>query len=63
MRDKLDAMNDNFNGKLDAINEKFDGKFDALTSSINRTKVWALALYIALAGTLFGTLARGFGWI
>ena len=26
-------------------------------------KVWALTLYMALAGALFGVLARGFGWI
>jgi hypothetical protein len=26
-------------------------------------KVWALVLYIALAAGIFGTMARGFGWL
>ena len=56
MRDKLDA-------KIDA---KFDGLtawIDRLSDSLAAAKVWALLLYIALAAGLFGTLARGFGWL
>jgi hypothetical protein len=41
----------------------FDAKFDRLAESLASAKVWALVLYIALAGGLFGTLARGFGWL
>ena len=47
---------------------KFDSKFDGVNAKIDTRdrclgEVWALTLYIALAGALFGTLARGFGWI
>jgi uncharacterized coiled-coil protein SlyX len=52
LRDKIDA-------KLDAVNARIDKLVDSLASA----KVWALVLYIALAGGLFGTLARGFGWL
>jgi hypothetical protein len=52
LRDRMDA-------KLDDVNAKIDKLRESLASAI----VWALVLYVALAGTLFGTLARGFGWI
>ena len=38
-------------------------KMDTLKDSITAAQVWALVLYIALAGGMFGTMARGFGWI
>jgi hypothetical protein len=38
-------------------------KLDKLGESIASAKLWALMLYVALAGALFGVLARGFGWI
>jgi hypothetical protein len=50
--------------------QRFDAKLDALKDSIGATKdsigtakVWALVLYIALTAAMFGTMARGFGWI
>ena len=38
-------------------------KVEDVKDSIASTKIWALMLYIALAAALFGTLARGFGWL
>ena len=38
-------------------------RIDRLVESLAAAKSWALVLYIALAGGLFGTLARGFGWL
>ena len=38
-------------------------RIDRLVESLASAKIWALVLYIALAGGLFSTLARGFGWI
>ena len=38
-------------------------RIDRLVESLAAAKVWALVLYIALAAGLFGTLARGFGWL
>jgi hypothetical protein len=52
LRDRMDARFDGVNARI-----------DKLTDSLASAKVWALLLYIALAGGLFGTLARGFGWL
>ena len=40
-----------------------DGKFERVFDSIASAKIWALTLYIALAVAMFGTMARGFGWL
>ena len=61
--EKFDGLNAKFDAKIDALDAKFDKKFDGVKDSIAKAKVWALVLYIALAGGLFGTLARGFDWI
>jgi hypothetical protein len=48
---------------LRSLRDGMDVKFDALTHTISRAQIWALMLYIALAAGMFGTMARGFGWI
>ena len=53
------SLRDRMDFKLDAVNARIDKLVDSLASA----KLWALVLYIALAGGLFGTLARGFGWL
>jgi hypothetical protein len=37
-------------------------RLDSLKDSLASAKVWALGLYIALAGSLLYVLARGFRW-
>jgi hypothetical protein len=37
-------------------------RLDSLKDSLASAKVWALGLYIALAGSLLYVLARGFKW-
>ena len=37
-------------------------RVDSLKDSLASAKVWALGLYIALAGSLLYVLARGFKW-
>ena len=59
LRDKIDALRDNMEVKFQATNARLDKFHDSLASA----KVWALMLYIALAGANFGALARGLGWI
>jgi hypothetical protein len=55
---------------MDTMTERFDAKFEALRQSIDGIKdsvaaasLRAFAPYIALAAAMFGTMARGFGWI
>jgi hypothetical protein len=59
LKSDLRSLRDKMDVKLDAVNARIDKLVDSLASA----KVWALVLYIALAGGLFGTLARGFGWL
>lgn len=56
--------------KIDNVNAVLAGKIDdlkdaliAVKDEIASAKIWALVLYTALAGGLFGTMARGFGWL
>lgn len=57
------SLTDRVNDANASLTEKIVGVNASLIQRIDGVKVWALALYIALAGALFGTLARGFGWI
>ena len=48
------------------MDTKFDtlaDKIDRLNHSLSTGKISGLLLYFALAGTLLGVMARGFGWI
>lgn len=49
--------------RVDGHAERIDTKIDALREELHAAKVWALLLYIALAGGMYATLARSFGWI
>jgi hypothetical protein len=59
LRDKMDAMTERFDGKLEALRVGIG----AVKDSISKATTWALLLYIALAAAMYGTMARGFGWI
>lgn len=61
-------------GKIEAIDQKFTAKFDNLKDSItaltlttdrsfSRLTLWAIMLYVALAGGLLFVMAKGFKWI
>lgn len=56
---KIDGVNNVLAAKIDDLKDALITVKDEIASS----KVWALVLYIALAGGLFGTMARGFGWL
>jgi hypothetical protein len=49
--------------RVDTRIDRLDSKLDALTHAVFRAQISALLLYIALAAGMFGTMARGFGWI
>jgi ABC-type phosphate transport system auxiliary subunit len=67
--DKIDALDAKVDAKFSASDTKVDGKFSALEGKLDGVKdklhsitVWALLLYIALAGSLLTVLAKGFKW-
>jgi uncharacterized coiled-coil protein SlyX len=60
--------------KIDRLDAKFDQKCDSLKDSVSELRLsmeksfskltlWGLTLYIALAASLLGVMAKGFGWI
>ena len=57
---RLDAKIDGLGAKLDANIDNLGTKLDAKFSS---SLFWALGACGALAAAIFGTMARGFGWI
>src|SRR5690606_19861557 len=61
--DKVDAINTKLSERIEASTASLNARIDGLKDSLAATKLWALVLYIAVAGSLFATLARGFGWI
>jgi uncharacterized coiled-coil protein SlyX len=48
MRDRMDGMHAQFAG---------------LKDEVHSAKIWALLLYFAIAGAMYATMARGFGWL
>jgi chromosome segregation ATPase len=53
--DRFDKVGDRFEKVMQTINE--------LRDSLASAKIWALWLYVGLAGSLFYVLARGFKWL
>jgi hypothetical protein len=49
--------------KMDERFEKSDQKFDSLKDALASAKMWAIGLYIALAGSLLFVMAHGFKWL
>jgi chromosome segregation ATPase len=45
--------------ELRATNQRIDDLKDSLASA----KIWALGLYVALSGSMFYVMARGFQWL
>jgi hypothetical protein len=62
---KFSALEGKVDGKFSAVDGKFsalEGKLDGLKDKLHSVTVWALLLYIALAGSLLTVLAKGFKW-
>jgi hypothetical protein len=60
---RVDAMNAGLTQRMDTMNERFEKRLTDLAGSLASAKVWALVLYITLAGAVYGTLARAMGWL
>ena len=56
---ELHATTTEIKTDLRATNQRIDDLKDSLASA----KIWALGLYVALAGSMFYVMARGFKWL
>jgi len=57
--DKVDARFDKADDRFRSIEKEMGGSKESLASA----KVWALGLYVALAGGMLYVMARGFKWL
>jgi hypothetical protein len=60
---RIDSLSQKTDERFEKLNQKLDEKFDGLKDSLASAKIWALGLYIALAGSMFYVLAHGFRWL
>lgn len=70
LRDKVDSVEATSRGEIKDVHtsllEKLDSLKDgqaSLKAEIASAKIWALFLYITLAGMMLTVMARGFRWM
>jgi outer membrane murein-binding lipoprotein Lpp len=63
LRDRMEAKFDAVTAALAGLKDSIAGTKSELSAAIGSAKIWAVMLYLALAAGMFGTMARGFGWI
>jgi hypothetical protein len=51
------------NQRIDSLSESVNKRIDDLKDSLASAKIWALGLYVALSGSMFYVMARGFKWL
>ena len=66
---KLEKLDAKFESKLDSLDAKFESKLDKLDAkfaefkdSLASAKIWALGMYITLAGSMLYTIAKSAKW-
>ena len=56
-------VSDRHTDGLNTLDAKLTARIDTLQRDLASAKVWALLLYITLAGAMYATLGRTMGWI
>ena len=60
---KIESVREELTQKIESVREDLTQKIDALRHDIASMKVWAMGLYVALAGSMLLVMAKGFKWI
>ena len=67
---RIESLRKETGEQIAKLDQKFDffrketiEAFNEIRESLASAKIWALGLYVGLAGTLFYVLARGFKWL
>jgi predicted RNase H-like nuclease (RuvC/YqgF family) len=60
---RIDLLRDKLDQKIESLREDLTQKIDGLRHDIASIKVWAMGLYVALAGSMLLVMAKGFKWI
>ena len=60
---RIDDLRSELVKRIDDVHKELTEKYDSLKDLIHSSRVWALLLYITLAGGLLTLIARAFKWI
>jgi hypothetical protein len=63
---RTENLRKDLSARIEGLSDKVDnlrGELSGVRESISSVKVWAVLLYVALAGSLFLVMAHGFHWI
>ena len=60
LSDKISEVDKRLCARIEEVDRRLSAKIDELIRSLHSAKVWALILYIGLAATLLGAMARGY---
>jgi len=77
LEQKIDAFKASQDRRIDSVEEKIDSVEEkivavkdsvfesrlAMERSFSKLTLWGLTLYVALAASMLGVMAKGFGWI
>ncbi len=60
---RLDSLSQKTDDRFERLGQTLDARIQKVEESLASAKIWALGMYIALAGSLFYVLAPGFRWL
>jgi hypothetical protein len=63
LRARIDKGFDEARDRTDAMDVRLSDRITGIHKELASAKLWALILFIAQAGAVYGTLARTMGWI
>jgi uncharacterized coiled-coil protein SlyX len=66
LRSLRDQLNSRFDRLAEQTSNRFDSviaKIDGLSDLVASIRTWTLTVLATFAALVFGTMARGFGWI
>jgi phage shock protein A len=60
---KIDGKFDSLKDSVSELRLATEKSFNNMERSFHKLTLWGLTLYLALASSLLGVMAKGFGWI
>ena len=60
---KIEGVRGDLTQKIEGVRVDLTGKIDGVREDLTAMKIWALGMYLALAGSLLFVMAKGFKWI
>lgn len=63
LNQNIKSVKDSLEHKIEAVEEKVVESRLAMERSFSKLTLWGFTLYVALAASLLGVMAKGFGWI